>query len=165
MAPKSIAERGWFVGFARSLFGRMDLALTVLLQQSPVHREFRAVKFEWTDDLLTVSISGISTSAVKHERLIDLVNRNGNKLPQVCYHPQLGPIQCCDTCMVEVNGKLVRACTTVSTGMEAGTESEAAFAAQREAFNRILSHYVVYCTKWRSPIRNGNFMRYGSTTI
>ena len=31
MAPKFNAERVWFVGFARSLSGRMDLALTMLL--------------------------------------------------------------------------------------------------------------------------------------
>lgn len=105
------------------------------------------MNFEWTDDVLTVSINGISTSAVKNERLVDLVNRTGIELPQVCYHPQLGPIQSCDTCMVEVNGNLVRACaTTVSAGMEVVTQSEAAVAAQREAFNRILSHHVLYCT-------------------
>ena len=34
------------------------------------------------------------------ERLIDIINRSGNMIPQVCYHPQLGPIQTCDTCMV-----------------------------------------------------------------
>jgi hypothetical protein len=66
--------------------------------------------------LLTVSINGSSTSPVKHERLIELVNRNGYKLPQVCYHPQLGPIQPCDTCTAEVNGKLVRAWGIVRAG-------------------------------------------------
>lgn len=34
------------------------------------------------------------------------------ELPHICYHPALGPIQTCDTCMVEVNGELVRACAT-----------------------------------------------------
>ncbi|HXM73714.1 MAG TPA: hypothetical protein VN904_00445, partial [Chthoniobacterales bacterium] len=29
------------------------------------------------------------------ERLVDLINRVGLKLSQVCYHPQLGPIQTC----------------------------------------------------------------------
>ena len=37
----------------------------------------------------------------------------GRKLPQVCYHQQLGPIQTCDTCIVSVNGSFVHACAAV----------------------------------------------------
>ena len=40
------------------------------------------------------------------ELLIDLLLRQEFKIPCVCYHHQLGPIQTCDTCMVEVNGQL-----------------------------------------------------------
>ena len=58
----------------------------------------------------TLTIDGSITEGKEEERLVDLINRVGAKLPQVCYHPQLGPIQSCDTCMVEVDGKLVRAC-------------------------------------------------------
>ena len=81
------------------------------------------------------------------ERLIDVINRSGIKVPQVCYHPQLGPIQSCDTCMVEVDGKLVRACGTVAAdGAHVNTESPRAQAAQREAFDRILGNHLLYCT-------------------
>src|SRR5467141_4643375 len=94
-----------------------------------------------------VVIDGSSHAAHPGERLVDLINRVGVKLAQVCYHPQLGPIQTCDTCMVEINGQLVRACaTSVSTGMKVLTKSERAGAAQREAFDRILSNHVLYCT-------------------
>ena len=49
--------------------------------------------------------------------------------------------------MVETNGQLVRACaTTASAGMEIFTKSEKAAAAQRAAFDRILSNHVLYCT-------------------
>ena len=37
------------------------------------------------------------------ERLIDVISRSGVELPQVCYHAQLGAIQTCDTCMVEID--------------------------------------------------------------
>jgi len=81
------------------------------------------------------------------EILIDLLNRNGNEISQVCYHPQLGPIQTCDTCMVEVDGKLERACgTPVFAGMKVVTNSAKASAAQREAFDRILGNHLLYCT-------------------
>ena len=60
----------------------------------------------------SLTIDGFVQDANPGEHLIDAINRSGIKVPQVCYHPQLGPIQTCDTCMVEVDGKLARACAT-----------------------------------------------------
>jgi formate dehydrogenase major subunit len=97
--------------------------------------------------MLKLTIDGVSYEATSGERLIDVINRAHVKLSQVCYHPQLGPIQTCDTCMVEINGQLARACaTTVSAGIAVSTKSEKAGAAQREAFDRILTNHVLYCT-------------------
>ena len=61
---------------------------------------------------LSLTVDATPRESKPDERLIDLLNRIGLKIPQVCYHPQLGPIQTCDTCMVEVDGELVRACAT-----------------------------------------------------
>src|SRR5437867_12311370 len=95
----------------------------------------------------TLTIDGSVNQAKAEERLVDLINRVGVKLPQVCYHPQLGPIQSCDTCMVEVDGKLVRACATkAASGMNVSTKSAKAVAAQVEAFDRILGNHMLYCT-------------------
>jgi formate dehydrogenase major subunit len=81
------------------------------------------------------------------ELLIDLLLRKDFKIPCVCYHHQLGPIQTCDTCIVEVNGQLGRACATkVSSGMQVQTKSARADAAQREAFDRLLKDHMLYCT-------------------
>ena len=96
---------------------------------------------------ITIKVDGVAMEAKADERLIDLLRRNGPEIPHVCYHPQLGPIQTCDTCMVEINGGLVRACaTTVAAGMEVATKSPRADAAQREAFDRILGNHMLYCT-------------------
>ena len=97
--------------------------------------------------MVTVTIDGSIHEARGDERLIDLINRTGTELAQVCYHPQLGPIQTCDTCLVETNGRLVRACgTNVSDGMTVLTKSAKAGEAQRQAFDRILSNHLLYCT-------------------
>jgi formate dehydrogenase major subunit len=97
--------------------------------------------------VFSVTIDDIAQETTSGDRLIDVINRAGVKLSQVCYHPQLGPIETCDTCMVEINGRLARACaTTVSAGMAVLTQTEKAAAAQREAFDRILSNHVLYCT-------------------
>ncbi len=95
-----------------------------------------------------LSVDGRTVQGIAGEPLIDTINREtGKELAQVCYHPQLGPIQTCDTCMVEVNGKLVRACgTPVEANMRVETESSRAQAAQREAFDRILGNHLLYCT-------------------
>src|SRR5881397_3751947 len=112
----------------------------------------------------TLTIDGSVTQAKAEERLVDLINRVGAKLPQVCYHPQLGPIQSCDTCMVEVDGKLVRACATkVSRGMNVSTKSTKAVAAQREAFDRILGNHMLYCTVCDN--NNGNCTVHNTTKL
>ncbi|MCU1274201.1 MAG: putative formate dehydrogenase, partial [Bryobacterales bacterium] len=95
----------------------------------------------------TITLDGSPREARIGERLIDVINRAKIELAQVCYHPQLGPIETCDTCMVEVDGKLVRACAAVvAEGMNVVTNSQAAVAAQREAFDRVLENHLLYCT-------------------
>lgn len=98
---------------------------------------------------ISITLDGASVPAVAGELLVETVNRAlpERHLAQVCYHAQMGPIQTCDTCMVEVDGKLVRACgTTVSIGMNVATRSDRADVAQREAFDRILENHLLYCT-------------------
>jgi formate dehydrogenase major subunit len=69
--------------------------------------------------MLKLVIDSATYDAEAAEYLIDVINRTGKELPQVCYHPQLGVIQTCDTCLVEVDGQLVRPCgSTVSEGMQ-----------------------------------------------
>ena len=97
--------------------------------------------------MTAIVIDGTEYHAPEGQRLIDTMNRAGLNLPQVCYHPQLGPIQTCDTCIVELNGELVRACATVAApGMNVATAAPRARAARTEAFNRILRNHQLYCT-------------------
>jgi len=85
----------------------------------------------------SVTIDGSSYEAEAGERLIDVINRCGKEIPQVCYHPQLGPIQTCDTCIVEVDGKLTRACgTAISSAITVLTKIGSNRPAQR------FSHHV-----------------------
>lgn len=97
----------------------------------------------------SITIDGLDVPAAAGELLIEAVNRGlpGRHLPQVCYHPAMGPIQTCDTCMVEVDGKMLRACSTrVAAGMKVATESAGADIAQRDACDRILHNHDLYCT-------------------
>jgi formate dehydrogenase major subunit len=98
------------------------------------------------------------------ELLIDALLRLDAKVPCVCYHEQLGPIQTCDTCLVEVNGQLVRSCATkVAAGMIVQTKTPRADAAQREAFDRLLKDHMLYCTVCDN--NNGNCTMHNATKM
>jgi formate dehydrogenase major subunit len=82
--------------------------------------------------VVNVAIDGVVQQAQTDELLIELINHSGVSVPHVCYYPQLGPVQTCDTYMMEVNGRLIRACASaVADGMEISTQSAKAVAARR----------------------------------
>ena len=113
---------------------------------------------------MSVIVNGKVLESQPGERLIDLLNRSGVQVPHVCYHPQLGPIQTCDTCIVEADGKLARACATVCSGdMKVTTDSQRAATAQREAFDRILGNHLLYCTVCDN--NNGNCTIHNTTKM
>jgi len=113
---------------------------------------------------MTILINGSPNDAREGERLIDVIGRSGVQLPHVCYHAQLGPIQTCDTCLVELDGELVRACaTSVSQDMSVRTTTERAQSARTEAFDRILSNHLLYCTVCDN--NNGNCVVHNTTKM
>jgi formate dehydrogenase major subunit len=96
---------------------------------------------------MSVTINGTQQEILPGEHLIDLINRSGVQIPQVCYHPQLGPFNPAIRAWSRLTGKLVRACgTPAADGMSLVTSSPRANAAQREAFDRILGNHLLYCT-------------------
>jgi formate dehydrogenase major subunit len=94
-----------------------------------------------------ISVDGSIVAANAGELLLEAILRE-KEIPHICYHsPLMGPIQTCDTCLVEVDGKLVRACgTQVTTQMNVVTESKRAKDARAEAFDVILGNHMLYCT-------------------
>ncbi len=111
-----------------------------------------------------LTIDGRPFEANSGDNLVDVISCTGKDIPHVCYHPQLGPIQTCDTCMVEVDGKLVRACATTVIGpMKVVTESARARDAQLEGFDRILQNHLLYCTVCDN--NNGNCTIHNTTAL
>ena len=115
----------------------------------------------------TILIDGVKIAAEVGEPLIEAINRKAamegvTGIPQVCYLPPLGPIGSCDTCMVELNGKLVRSCgEKVAAGARVLTASDRADVAKREAFDRILENHNLYCTVCDN--NNGNCTVHNTT--
>jgi formate dehydrogenase major subunit len=96
---------------------------------------------------VNVLINGTTHEVEKGTRILDYLLQQEMEHPHICYSEVLGPVQSCDTCMCEVNGNIMRACsTTIEDGMEIMTSSELAKQAQEEAMDRILENHLLYCT-------------------
>jgi formate dehydrogenase major subunit len=94
-----------------------------------------------------VLINGTAQEVEKGTRILDYLLKQDIQHPHICYSEVLGPVQSCDTCMCEVNGSIMRACSTeFEDGMEILTSSELAKEAQEEAMDRILENHLLYCT-------------------
>ncbi len=94
-----------------------------------------------------VNVDGEPVDVRAGETVLSAILSTTSEFPHVCYHPALGPIETCDTCVVEIDGKLVRSCSTpVSPGLEIKTKGVASRFARREAMDRILHNHELYCT-------------------
>lgn len=96
---------------------------------------------------LSFTVNGVKQEAEVGTRVLDYLLSQGVEHPHICYSEVLGPIQTCDTCMCEIDGKIMRACSTqIEEGMDIHTSSAPAKAAQTEAMDRILENHMLYCT-------------------
>lgn len=100
-----------------------------------------------TDRDVALTVDGKPEVGKHNEPLLALLNRLQRKIPQICYHSSLGVLATCDTCIVNVDGKLVRACEqTVRADMSVDSNDVAAKRARQEAMNRTLENHELYCT-------------------
>lgn len=98
-------------------------------------------------ELVTIHVNGSALAAESGGNLLALMKKEGVDVPSVCYHDSLRPIQTCDTCIVEVNGQLVRACgTSIEASMTVNTNTKQTTEAQTLAMNKILVNHELYCT-------------------
>ncbi|MFD1357809.1 formate dehydrogenase subunit alpha [Fictibacillus halophilus] len=98
-------------------------------------------------DFYSIRINGSEVKANKDQTILNLLTDSPDQVPHVCYHPSLGPIETCDTCIVKVNGEFVRACsTTLKEGDEVDTNSDEVKEAQVIGMDRILFNHELYCT-------------------
>jgi formate dehydrogenase major subunit len=96
---------------------------------------------------VTIHVDESAFTTKPGENLLALLKKEGLEVPSVCFHDSLGAVKTCDTCVVEVNGELVRACgTNIEAGMTVKTNTKQAKEAQNIAMNRILVNHELYCT-------------------
>ncbi|MCA1040344.1 formate dehydrogenase subunit alpha [Bacillus infantis] len=100
-------------------------------------------------DTYQVKLNGaeVKVAAGDETTILQLLQNSSVEVPNVCYHPSLGPIETCDTCIVSVNGELVRSCSTkLNDGDIIDTVSADVKEAQVIGMDRILTNHELYCT-------------------
>src|SRR6202051_4514744 len=104
-------------------------------------------KAHFDPSTMNISVDGNTIAANEGELMVPAILRE-KEIPHICYHsPLMGPIQTCDTCLVEVDGKLVRSCgTKVCSEMKVVTDSKKAQDACAESYDTILGNHMLYCT-------------------
>lgn len=81
------------------------------------------------------------------QSILEAAQSGDQYIPSICHHPQLGGLQTCDTCIIDVDGQLRRACVTeAQPGMQVQTQTDRVKEAQLEAMSRILKNHELYCT-------------------
>lgn len=96
---------------------------------------------------ISVRVDGTEIQARAGATILDILNENKIEYPQICHVPEVDPIQTCDTCIVEADGKLVRSCSTIAeNGMSIDLSGNRVKEAQTEAMDRLLENHLLYCT-------------------
>lgn len=103
-----------------------------------------------------IEVNGNKLEAMQGETILKTLDRNGIKVPTLCYMKDLFPTGSCRMCVVEVEGRknLVTACSEpVYEGMKIKTHSNRVLESRKMIVELLLSNHpddCLYC------VRNGN---------
>ncbi|MBE5735396.1 MAG: 4Fe-4S dicluster domain-containing protein [Clostridiales bacterium] len=95
---------------------------------------------------MNIVIDGKNVVCEKDEILIEVARRNDIVIPTLCYLKDVCYSSNCRICMVEVNGRLVPACSTkVSDGMVVVTTSDKIAKSRKKTLELIISNHHKDC--------------------
>ncbi|USK26402.1 formate dehydrogenase subunit alpha [Bacillus sp. CMF21] len=98
-------------------------------------------------DSFSVKINGSEAKVNENQTALQILTGQKLEVPSVCFHPSLGAIETCDTCIIKVNGEFVRACSTeIRNGDVIDSLSPEVIEAQLIGMDRILHNHELYCT-------------------
>ena len=96
---------------------------------------------------LIITLDGKDYLVEPGTNLLQFIKSQDTFVPSICYNESLGPIETCDTCTVEIDGEMQRACsTTIDRPMIVNTQNDNVQTSQKEALDRILENHMLYCT-------------------
>ena len=96
---------------------------------------------------IVVQIDGNDYSFETPDTVLNKLLELGYDIPHICNQPNLGPLQSCDSCLVNINGKVVRSCSTQIQDRDSIDVSSSSINDLRtEAVQLILHNHELYCT-------------------
>lgn len=96
---------------------------------------------------LEVVLNGEKVFAEPGSTILSLLSSRDVQIPHICFQPNLGSIETCDSCIVSSGEKFVRACSTfLEDGMKIDTGTSEVRKRQTEAVDRMLQNHELYCT-------------------
>ena len=82
---------------------------------------------------LVVTLDGTDYLVEPGTNLLEFIRSRDTFVPAICYNESMGPIQTCDTCMVEIDGEIARACgTTIDRPMNVKTNNDDVQSSQKK---------------------------------
>lgn len=103
--------------------------------------------------MITVNVNGIDVEVQKDTKIVHAAKKAGFHIPVLCYVQDLPATGNCGVCMVEANGRLVRACSTnAENGMKIITHTKKLMDLRRNALQIILTNHPNNCPQC---IKNG----------
>lgn len=103
---------------------------------------------ETTQELLTVTVDGVSTKVPPGTLVIEAARQVGVMIPHFCYHPKLTPDANCRMCLVEIEKmpRLQTSCSTrVADGMVVRSSVPTVTQARKSVLEFILANHPLDC--------------------
>ncbi len=103
--------------------------------------------------MISVFINGKEVQVAKDTKVLHACQKAGYPVPHLCYHEDLPAFGNCGVCIVEINGRILRACSTpCEDGMKIVTRNKKLLDLRRDALEIILSNHPNNCPEC---IKNG----------
>ncbi len=103
--------------------------------------------------MVTVYVNNVAVEVHHETKILHACTKAGYFVPTLCYHQDLEPTSGCGICMVEANGRIVRACSTpVEPNMKIITDTKKLMDLRRNALKIILLSHPNNCPEC---VKNG----------
>ena len=97
---------------------------------------------------ISLTINGIRVSCTPGTSILDTAEKNGIKIPKLCYHPDLEPFGACRLCLVEdeKSGRVMASCVTpVAPNMEIVTDSPRVIRHRKNIVRMMIAEHPESC--------------------
>ncbi len=98
--------------------------------------------------MVRLTIDGSEVEVPEGTTILEAAEKTGIRIPTLCYHKRLPPIESCDMCIVEIEGEKEPVCSCaapVSNGLVVTTDSKALHEQRTANLKKILKYHPLDC--------------------